>query len=366
MAVARAIPPAISRPAHVGVDRPVLRLVTGRAETPGPSIHVGEAPDTNARSPRRVGPLGLSLALHGAVAALCLTLGMGGQAPDAAFKIEMVAADSIPDPLAAMRAAAAPQSAPAAPEPPVESEPVAMAETPPEPTPPEPAPVEAAEAPPEPVIEPLPEPPPPAVQAEPVIEAPPMQQVAALVAKTEPPKIEKTEPKAPPAPRRKPVVPPPQPVTKAPPTPKRVAATPPKPVLAAATVPAETAPAPMRAAPPSSAPAVASSAPQAARAAESAKAGLAVIRTPRFRSRPDAPRYPRRSLALNEEGVVIVRALVGPDGNSGEVVVHRSSGFARLDDAARRAVSGWAFEPARIAGQLVYAWIEVPVRFAIR
>ena len=78
------------------------------------------------------------------------------------------------------------------------------------------------------------------------------------------------------------------------------------------------------------------------------------------------PRFPPRALELKQQGTVIVRALVAPDGTSGEIIVWRSSGYALLDAAAVRAVRDWAFEPASVEGRRIAAWVEVPVRFAIR
>jgi protein TonB len=63
---------------------------------------------------------------------------------------------------------------------------------------------------------------------------------------------------------------------------------------------------------------------------------------------------------------VIIRALVGPDGESRDIRVFRSSGVGLLDDAALRAVRRWAFEAAQINGRPVEAWVEVPVRFQLR
>ena len=91
-----------------------------------------------------------------------------------------------------------------------------------------------------------------------------------------------------------------------------------------------------------------------------------VIHEPRYRHPPTPPRFPPRALELNQQGTVVVRALVGADGTSNEIVVWHSSGYALLDQAALRAVRDWAFEPASIGGHRIASWVEVPVRFAIR
>jgi protein TonB len=93
---------------------------------------------------------------------------------------------------------------------------------------------------------------------------------------------------------------------------------------------------------------------------------IPVIHDARFRQPPAPARYPPRAVDLSQEGTVIVRALVGPDGSADDIVVWRSSGYALLDAAALRAVRGWAFEPASVGGRRITAWVEVPVRFAIR
>jgi protein TonB len=46
--------------------------------------------------------------------------------------------------------------------------------------------------------------------------------------------------------------------------------------------------------------------------------------------------------------------------------VQRSSGFEMLDRAAIAAVRRWVFEPGRRGGNPVAAWVQVPVRFALR
>ncbi|MCW5772172.1 MAG: energy transducer TonB [Rhodospirillaceae bacterium] len=80
---------------------------------------------------------------------------------------------------------------------------------------------------------------------------------------------------------------------------------------------------------------------------------------------PAPPRYPRISIAREEEGVVLVRALVNPAGTPQRVVVFRSSGYPNLDEAAIDAVRGWRFEPMVRGGRAVVAWVQVPVRFRL-
>ncbi|MDO9104468.1 MAG: energy transducer TonB [Methylovulum sp.] len=78
-----------------------------------------------------------------------------------------------------------------------------------------------------------------------------------------------------------------------------------------------------------------------------------------------APQYPAASRELGEQGRVQVRAMVTADGRVGQVVLRKSSGFSRLDQAALESVKHWRFVPAQQGGQHVSAWVVVPVAFSI-
>jgi len=95
-------------------------------------------------------------------------------------------------------------------------------------------------------------------------------------------------------------------------------------------------------------------------------AEIPFMTTVRFARRPTPAHYPPLSLEREEEGVVIVRALVRADGFAGRVTVWKSSGYPRLDEAARRAVGKWQFKPARRGGRAIRAWVQIPVAFRIR
>ncbi|MFC3712173.1 energy transducer TonB [Sphingoaurantiacus capsulatus] len=77
------------------------------------------------------------------------------------------------------------------------------------------------------------------------------------------------------------------------------------------------------------------------------------------------PRYPSASRRAREQGTVMLKVLVSPDGRAQEMLVATSSGFVRLDEAAMATVKRWAFLPAKKAGKAVSAWVLVPVTFAI-
>jgi protein TonB len=93
--------------------------------------------------------------------------------------------------------------------------------------------------------------------------------------------------------------------------------------------------------------------------------GPILVSHPGFRRPPVPPSYPPQAIARGIEGTVLVRVLIGPDGETIEVRVHRSSGAVLLDRAALAAVQGWEFRPATVGGRAAPAWVEVPVRFRL-
>jgi protein TonB len=93
---------------------------------------------------------------------------------------------------------------------------------------------------------------------------------------------------------------------------------------------------------------------------------VAVTRPARAASGNPAPHYPAISRALGEEGKVSLRVLVLPDGSAGGVTVLQSSGFPRLDRAARAAVLRYRFQPAVKAGQPVASFIPYWIEFVLK
>ena len=79
-----------------------------------------------------------------------------------------------------------------------------------------------------------------------------------------------------------------------------------------------------------------------------------------------APVYPGLSRRLGEQGRVLLRVFVNPDGIAAQVEIRESSGFDRLDRAARDTVQRWRFVPARQGERGVAAWVLVPITFSIR
>jgi len=95
----------------------------------------------------------------------------------------------------------------------------------------------------------------------------------------------------------------------------------------------------------------------------------AVIEPPRFDAdylENPAPVYPALAIRSGEHGHVLLRVLVNPDGSAAHVEVRQSSGYRRLDKAARDTVQRWRFVPARQGDKGVAAWVLVPISFSLR
>ncbi len=80
----------------------------------------------------------------------------------------------------------------------------------------------------------------------------------------------------------------------------------------------------------------------------------------------EPPEYPEESRAAREQGIVILRVEVTSAGEPATVSILKSSGYFRLDQAARQAVQHWKFGPAMAAGIPVASEIDVPVRFRLQ
>ena len=88
-------------------------------------------------------------------------------------------------------------------------------------------------------------------------------------------------------------------------------------------------------------------------------------------ARPDygvnpKPPYPLIARRIGAQGVVVLRVFVHANGTVGNVIVSQSSGFTVLDESASKTVrERWRFLPARLDGQPVESWVEVPIRFVL-
>lgn len=80
-----------------------------------------------------------------------------------------------------------------------------------------------------------------------------------------------------------------------------------------------------------------------------------------------APRvnYPKLSQRLHEQGQVVVRVLITPRGVADQAVIHRSSGFPRLDQAAIEAVLGAIYKPRFENGKPVPVYAHIPINFTM-
>lgn len=78
-----------------------------------------------------------------------------------------------------------------------------------------------------------------------------------------------------------------------------------------------------------------------------------------------APGYPIVARRNGEQGTVTIKVLVARDGAPANVSVDKTSGYARLDNAALETVRSWRFAPARQGAQPVEAWVLVPIVFRL-
>jgi len=77
------------------------------------------------------------------------------------------------------------------------------------------------------------------------------------------------------------------------------------------------------------------------------------------------PTYPQLSWRLHESGKVVVRVLIGKNGQALRGEVFQSSGFERLDHSALNAVLGWRYVPGKVDGQAQDMWFDVPISFKL-
>ena len=181
--------------------------------------------------------------------------------------------------------------------------------------------------------------------------------------------LQETPPPQPPAAKPEPAPPPPK-VPTAPPAPPPPATPAPPPLATPSPTPPAQVPAAEVTVTPSTASnqaitAVASSTPQPAAASAAAPAAPAraapPTRTPASVSAAqcDKPDYPSASRRMEEEGTVSLRFLVGVDGQVIQSEIEKSSGFKRLDEAARAGLSKCRFQPATVDGRPEQAWASM-------
>jgi protein TonB len=82
--------------------------------------------------------------------------------------------------------------------------------------------------------------------------------------------------------------------------------------------------------------------------------------------RAPAPVYPRESSRNRERGTVLLRVLVDTFGRPAQIKIERSSGYTRLDSAARVAVEKALFRPHEVNGIAQPAQVLIPIEFTRR
>lgn len=85
---------------------------------------------------------------------------------------------------------------------------------------------------------------------------------------------------------------------------------------------------------------------------------------PRYR-KAFPPRYPNLARRRSQQGIVLVKAKVGLDGDVEAVEISASSGYEVLDKCALKTVKKWQFYPYKVDEKLIVAWVEVPVEFTL-
>ena len=96
------------------------------------------------------------------------------------------------------------------------------------------------------------------------------------------------------------------------------------------------------------------------------KAHVAVRTKASLNSGCARPSYPAESLEMEEEGQVTLGFQIDVDGHVVESKIIKSSGFTRLDDAARTAFSKCEFTPATIDGVGEKSLATVPFEWKIK
>lgn len=83
------------------------------------------------------------------------------------------------------------------------------------------------------------------------------------------------------------------------------------------------------------------------------------------RFRNPAPPYPYAAIQQQQEGVVLLQAVIDKAGRPISVEIARSSGCSLLDQSALRTVRRWKFDAAHIGFLPVQSTIMIPIRFVL-
>ncbi len=87
------------------------------------------------------------------------------------------------------------------------------------------------------------------------------------------------------------------------------------------------------------------------------------VSAPRVLYAPD-PEFSEEARKAKYQGTVVLWLIVGPDGRTHNIRIHRSLGMG-LDEKAIEAIRRWQFEPARKDGKPVAVQINVEVNFRL-
>ena len=79
--------------------------------------------------------------------------------------------------------------------------------------------------------------------------------------------------------------------------------------------------------------------------------------------RAEPPVYPKESARRHEYGTVLLRILVDASGRPAQIQIERSSGYERLDAAARKAAEKFLFRPHEVNGTRQAAQVLIPIGF---
>jgi len=78
------------------------------------------------------------------------------------------------------------------------------------------------------------------------------------------------------------------------------------------------------------------------------------------------PKYPTESVHNREQGVVRLKILVSHEGRAKDVVIKRSSGYRRLDEAAVEAAKRMCFRPPVRNGVPVEVWSALDYKWVLQ
>jgi protein TonB len=79
----------------------------------------------------------------------------------------------------------------------------------------------------------------------------------------------------------------------------------------------------------------------------------------------EKPAYPAAALRANETGIVQLNFLIDVDGSVLDSNVARSSGYRRLDEAARQGLSLCKFKPGTVDGKPEKSWARIEYQWKI-